>query len=63
MRVNQCTREEFEAEANAAFEIWNDRNECLWALDLGDYAYLVATKDELAPAAEQKSLWNVGGQE
>ncbi len=63
MRVNQCTREEFEAEADEAYEIWQDRNECIWALDLGDYAYLVSTKDEATPIAKQKGLWNMNEQE
>jgi hypothetical protein len=57
MRVNQCTREEFEAEAQEAFDIWKERNEYIWTPDLGDYAYLVQAK------VEQESLWNLLEQE
>src|SRR5260370_14450274 len=57
IRVNQCSREDFEAYRAQAFDLWRERSEGPWDLDLGDYAYLVPTEHEPESHAEQKPLW------
>jgi hypothetical protein len=35
MRVNSCTREDFEKDSNKAFEVWDKRSNYQWTCDLG----------------------------
>ena len=41
MRVNQCSRKEYEAYAQQAWDTWAQRNKYEWTTDLGAYAYMV----------------------
>ena len=42
LKVNQCTREEFERHKAGAFEQWNERNRFSWKANWGAYASLMS---------------------
>ncbi len=44
MRVNQCSRAEYDEHSNEAWSIWAERNNYTWMTDLGAYSYLVPPK-------------------
>ena len=44
MRVNQCSRAEYEEHSNEAWRMWAERNNYRWITDLGAYTYLVPPK-------------------
>lgn len=53
MRVNECSREEFEEHSNEAWDIWRARSQHEWTTEFGVYAHLVTppqmdTKNGLA---------------
>ena len=41
MRVNQCSRAEYETYAGEAWQTWAERNQYAWTTNLGAYAHLV----------------------
>jgi hypothetical protein len=41
MRVNDCSFEDFLAAKDMAFEVWAERSEFPWEIDLGEYAKMV----------------------
>ena len=42
VRVNGCSRQEFEAHRRLAFQIWRERSQHTWTVDLGAYTDLVS---------------------
>lgn len=58
LRVNQCSRDVFQAHKKQAFDMWRERSKHDWTLDLGDYAYLMPRDSAPTPDAEQKTLWD-----
>jgi hypothetical protein len=47
MRVNQCSREEYEAHSKEVWCIWRERNEHTWTTNLGMYAHLVTQEHRM----------------
>src|SRR5713101_1784022 len=45
MRVNQCSREDYEAHEKEAWRLFAERNKHSWTTDLGKYAHLVTQKE------------------
>jgi hypothetical protein len=41
LKVNGCSKEEFEAHISSAFEVWGERSEHEWICDLGKYQSLI----------------------
>ena len=44
MKVNQCSREEYDEHSYEAWSMWAERNNYTWVTDLGAYTYLVPPK-------------------
>lgn len=44
MRVNQCSREEYDEHSKEAWSMWAERNKYTWVTDLGEYANFVPPK-------------------
>ena len=57
MRVNHCSHDAFEAYSAQAFDLWRERSQGPWTLDLGKYAHLLSVEKPPTPDAEQQTLW------
>lgn len=45
MKVNGCSRKDFEEYSHQVFKKWEERSQCEWKVDLGEYEKLVFEKD------------------
>lgn len=57
LRVNHCSHDAFEAYSAQAFDLWRERSQGPWTLDLGKYAHLLPVEKPPASDAEQQTLW------
>ena len=46
MKVNNCSREEYEEHRKEAFSQWNERNKFSWTCDIGSYTSMLPSSTQ-----------------